>query len=111
MFFTRKPPKCVARTAPAPAVPSSNSSANDATTLLDALDGVLQSFARFPLAHGVAGRRVGNSEDHGLDAARHDGNEAPTARRESMIDLGLGVRHRAGAPLARDSLFLIPHSL
>ena len=48
MFFTRKPTK-PARTATAPVATTQIAGNNDATTVLDALGGVLQALARFPL--------------------------------------------------------------
>ena len=49
MFFTRKPTKPVARKAPAAAPAAPSASNNDASLVLDALGGVLQAHARFPL--------------------------------------------------------------
>ena len=48
MFFTRKPTKPTTRTAPSSATTSTGPVANDASTVLDALGGVLQALARFP---------------------------------------------------------------
>jgi len=50
MFFTRKPVKPAPRAAASPSVaPSTTSSGNDASIVLDALGGVLQALARYPL--------------------------------------------------------------
>ena len=50
MFFTKKPVKPAARaTTSAPVPPNSGTAGNDASTLLDALGGVLQALARHPL--------------------------------------------------------------
>lgn len=50
MFFTRKSAKPAARTSqPSPAAPPASGAGGEASLLLDALGGVLQAYARFPL--------------------------------------------------------------
>src|SRR5690349_21497076 len=84
MFFTRKPAKPVARSAPssAPAAPAPSSGA-DASLVLDALGGVLQAYARFPLDTETldaeaAKTKITDWMRHATIGAKHPGRAGDT---------------------------------
>jgi diguanylate cyclase len=84
MFFTRKASKPVARTAASgTSIPNTTSAANDASVVLDALGGVLQALARFP-----------------LDTESIDAESAKVKITDWMRHATMGAKHpsRAGDP-------------
>jgi len=84
MFFTRKPSKPVGRTTSAgSASPSPTAASNDVSLVLDALGGVLQALARFP-----------------LDTESLDAESAKAKITDWMRHATMGAKHpaRAGDP-------------
>src|SRR5690348_4625920 len=83
MFFTRKPSKPAARTAASGTTPNVTSASTDVSVVLDALGGVLQALARFP-----------------LDTESTDADAAKAKITDWMRHATMGAKHpsRAGDP-------------